>query len=75
MIAQLMNGFQTHHKNVAQKRFKNKEGIIATDKKQNYRAVENHWNTVFNRHATYDEKIIDEIEQHPVQESLGFTPE
>jgi hypothetical protein len=29
---------------------------------------------VLNRHATYDEKIIDEIKQRPVQDSLGSIP-
>ena len=74
MIQQLMNGFENHHRKMVQKLFKNKEGKIASNKKENYRLVESHWNTVFNQQAVYDEKIIDEIEQRPIEDSLGTIP-
>jgi len=71
MVRQLMNGFQKHHKPLVQKLFKNKMGKIATNKTENRLNVESHWKNVFNRHATYDEKIIEEIEQRspPLQEN------
>jgi hypothetical protein len=75
MVSCLMDGVQKHHRNLAPKSFKNREGKIAKNKKQNYQNVKAHWNDVFNRPATYDEKIIDEIEQHPIQDSLGKTPD
>jgi hypothetical protein len=69
-----MNGFQKHHRSFTQKTFKNKSGKAATNKKENPLNEESHWNTVFNHHASYDEKIIEEINQHPVKDSLGTTP-
>ena len=74
MVSQLMIGFQKHYRNFAQKLFKNKAGKTATNKKENHLHAESHWNTVFNRHATYNEKIIEEIKQSPIVESLRTTP-
>ena len=33
MITHLTDGFQKHHKNLAQKLFKNRDGIVATNEK------------------------------------------
>ncbi len=73
MVFRLMDGFQKHHRKATQKLFKNQKGKVAINPKD-YRNVESHWNTVFNRHATDDENIVDEIQQLPVQYSLGIVP-
>jgi hypothetical protein len=49
-------------------------GKIATNKTKNRLNVESHWKNLFNRHATYDKKIIEEIEQLPIEDPLGITP-
>ena len=74
MVHQLTNGFQKHHRPLTQKFFKNILGKTATNKTENWLNVESHWNNVFNHHATYDKKIIEEIEQLPVEDTLGITP-
>ncbi len=52
MVSQLMDGFQKHHENFAQKLFKNKTGKVATNKKENCLHAESHWDAVFNQYAT-----------------------
>jgi hypothetical protein len=74
MVKQLMGGFQKHHKPFTQKLFKNHKGKLAINKKMNRLHAENHWNTVFNHHATYDASVINEIQQHTINNSLGETP-
>jgi hypothetical protein len=56
-----------------QKLFKNKMGKIATNKTENRLNVESHWKNVFNYHATYNKKIIEEIEQLPIEVPLEIT--
>jgi hypothetical protein len=58
-----------------QKLFKNKGGKLATNPKENKKNIESHWKTVFNRHATYCPHIVEEIEQHPIQDALGTMPQ
>jgi hypothetical protein len=70
-----MEGFQKHHRKANQELFINQSGAVAANQKENYQIVESHWNSVFNRHATYNENIIDKIHQCPVQHSLGLTPQ
>ncbi len=36
--------------------------------------AETHWNTMFNCHATYDASVINEIQQHNNNNSLGEIP-
>ncbi len=70
-----MEGFQKHHRKANQELFINQSGAVAANQKENYQIVESHWNSVFNRHATYNENIIDKIHQCHVQHSLGLTPQ
>lgn len=72
MVFKLMEGFQGPHKNLLSKMFKNQNGKISKDPKENENSanIRACWHNIF-MHADFDESVIEDIPPHDMFGNFG----
>ena len=74
VVFQIIEGFNAHHKDYKPKNFANNNGKTSSNDKDNAMILKSFFHDVFNRKATIDPSILDELTQRPAFTSLDMAP-
>jgi len=70
VVFQIVEGFNVHHKECKPKNFANNNGKTSSNDKDNSKILKSHFQEVFNRKATIDPSVLDELTQSPITTSF-----
>jgi len=74
VVFQIIEGFNVHHKEYKPKNFTNNNGKMSSHDKDDAKILKTYFQDVFNRKATIDPSILDELTQRPVTMSFDMVP-
>jgi hypothetical protein len=73
-VRELEAGLDGHHSKQSDMKMKMEDGSFAVSDKDNADIMGSHFKKVFNNHKPIDLSVLEELEQKPILDELGFTP-